>query len=348
MRLLGRRTTPSTPTPRANGSLGSITWPADPLLRVSRESAMSLSVVSNARNVIVGIASQLSVDRTRGEETLEPGTILSQPDVDETWPATLGKTVDQLIFYGEAYWLVLRRDADAYPSRARVLPYGSVAPQLDDDWSKLSRVRSYQVAGVEQSANDLIHFRMPGLGVLRDSASLIVDALELHAAASRHTSVAVPAGVLTNTGQEIGGEDAKQIVAEFDAARLQGSTAFLQQLEYQRVALNAADLQLVDALATCDTRLARAMNVPVSIVGASPTGGATAQLYANVTAAFTQVTLQAVAPYLRVVEETFTGMGVTPRGQQVIFNTGDWLRFSQVASPGAQPVQPAEPVEGIQ
>ena len=345
MRLLGRSPrAPASPAPRANGSLGTITWPADPLLRVSRESAMSLSVVANARNVIVGIASQLTVDRIRGEETLEPGTILTQPDPDETWPATIGRTVDHLIFYGAADWLVLRRDAEGYPSRARLLPYGAAVADLSDDWSRLSRVKGYTVGSSDVAPRDIVHFQTPGLGVLRDSAGLLVDCLTLADAASRHTSVALPAGTLTNEGTEIGQEDAKALVAGFDAARLAGETAFLQSVKYERTALNSADLQLVEAMATADTRLARAMNVPVSIVGASPTGGATAQLYANVVAALTQVVQQAVAPYLRVVEETFTGMGVTPRGQTVKFQTEDWLRFAQISQPaGAVAPLPASP-----
>ena len=305
---------------------------------------MSLSVVANARNVIVGIASQLSVDRIRGEEVLEPGTILTQPDPDEVWPATIGRTVDHLIFYGAADWLVLRRDAEGYPSRARLLPYGAAVADLSDDWSRLSRVKGYTVGSSDVAPRDIVHFQTPGLGVLRDSAGLLVDCLTLADAATRHTSVALPAGTLTNEGQEIGPEDAKALVAGFDAARLAGETAFLQSVKYERTALNSADLQLVEAMATADTRLARAMNVPVSIVGASPTGGATAQLYANVVAALTQVVQQAVAPYLRVVEETFTGMGVTPRGQTVKFQTEDWLRFAQISQPaGAVAPLPASP-----
>jgi hypothetical protein len=135
MRLLGRARQAPAPPHAASRSLGQIQFPSDPMLRVSREAAMSLSVVANARNVIVGIASQLSVDRKRGDELLDPGTILTQPDPDQTWPETLGLTVDQLIFYGEAYWLVVRRDSEGFPSRARVLPYGATAPRLDLDWS---------------------------------------------------------------------------------------------------------------------------------------------------------------------------------------------------------------------
>lgn len=331
MRLFARsRASESPPPARASRGLGEMVLPSDPLT-VSRQAAMGLSVVANARNVIVGIASQLSVDRARGDVVLDPGTILTQPDPDQTWPQTIGETIDQLIFYGEASWLVLRRDGEGYPSRARLMPYGYVAPRLDLDWSRFSRVLDYQIAGVPIPARDVIRFGMPSLGVLRDSAALLIDSLNLAAAATRYTTIPLPAGVLYNEGQEVGPKDAADIVSNFDAARERGETAFLQSMRYERTAFNSADLQLVDALAVMDARLARAMNVPVASVGASPTGGAHAQVYANVVASLTQLVQQAVAPYLRVLEETFS-MQVTPRGQTVTFNTEDWLRFAQVSA----------------
>jgi hypothetical protein len=214
---------------------------------------------------------------------------------------------------------------------------------LDLDWGKYSRVIEYSIAGIPVPPRDVIRFSMPGLGVLRESAALLVDSLTLAAAASRHTTVALPAGVLYNEGQEIGPADAAVIVKDFDAARLEGQTAFLQSMRYERTALNAADLQLVEALAVMDTRLARAMNVPVSIVGASPTGGAHAQLYANVQGAMAQLILQTVAPYLRVIEEAFTGQNVTPRGQRVRFDTADWLRFAATSTTPAPAGAPGAP-----
>lgn len=319
--------------------------PSDPLA-VSRQAAMSLSVVANARNVIVGIASQLSVDRRRGDTVLDPGSILTQPDPDQTWPQTIGATIDDLIFYGAADWLVLRRDSEGYPSRARLMPYGYVSPRLDLDWSKYTRVVEYSIAGVPIPPRDVIHFAMPSSGVLRESAALLLDSLNLAAAATRYTTIPLPAGVLYNEGQEVGPADARTIVSEFDAARERGETAFLQSMRYERTAFNAADLQLTDALAVMDARLARAMNVPVASVGASPTGGAHAQVYANVVASLTQLVQQAVAPYLRVIEETFSAQ-VTPRGQAVRFNTEDWLRFAQVSAlPSVTETAPAPAPEG--
>ena len=343
MRLIGRhRDLDAPPRPRAN--LGGITFPTtDGGFRVSRDAALSLSVIANAVQLVTGIAGQLTVDRLRGDAKLPPGTILTQPDPDLPWPTVIAELIDDLVFYSTCYWLVLRRDAEGFPTRARRLPFGAVYCELIPDYAKYSRVKGYTVGGEHVAPGDIIRFQARGRGVLRDYAALLVEALNLAAAAARHATIPLPAGVLTNTGQEVGDDDAKLIVQGFDQARMDGSTAFLQSMTYERTALNAADLQLVEAAAAMDSRLARIMNVPVSTVGASPTGGAHAQLYANVVASFTQLVQQAVAPYLRVIEDTFSLQQVTPGGQRVAFDTGDWLRFAQVASPAPGLTPPPTP-----
>jgi phage portal protein BeeE len=182
----------------------------------------------------------------------------------------------------------------------------------------------------------VIRFGAAHNGILIDGAPIILAALQLQTSADRFANVPLPAGVLTNTGQEIGEDDAAAIVTAFDTARESGATAFLQSMTYERTQLNAADLQLVESVAAMDTRLARLLNVPVSMVAASPTGSAHAQLYANVPQNLTQLVQQAVAPYLVCLEDAIT-FQATPRGQNVVFNTSDWLRFAQVSMPNTQP-----------
>lgn len=334
MRLLGRRT-PASPSPRAAGGLAPITFPGMPL-GISRQAAISLSVVANATTLIKSIASQLSINRWRGDVELDPGTLLTQPDPDTTWPVQIGWTVDDLIMYGASDWLVLRRDTEGMPTRARRLPPGSVSVRWDTDYSRLSRIQEISVGGSPVPVDDVIRIEAAHNGILIDGAPIILASLTLLAAADRFANVPLPAGVLTNTGQEIGPDDAAQIVQDFDLARESGSTAFLQSMTYERTQLNAADLQLVESIAAMDTRLARLLNIPVSMVAASPTGSAHAQLYANVPQNLTQAVQQAVAPYLVCIEDAIT-FQATPRGQNVTFDTGDWLRFSMVSMPLTQP-----------
>ena len=338
MRLRAKSRDEAPPRPAAR--LGTVTFPTtDTTFAVSRTQALSLSVVANAVELITGIAGQLTVDRMRGDEELDPGTILTAPDPDLPWPTVIAELVDDLIFYSESYWLVLRRDADGFPTRARRLPWASVGVKVNPDYARYSRIRGYSVGGDPVPAADMIRFKRRGAGILRDYSALLLAAIQLTQAAARHATVPLPAGVLTNTGQEIGDTDARNLVAAFDQARLDGSTAFLQSMTYERTALNAADLQMVEGLAAMDARLARILNVPVASVGTSPTGGTHAQVYANVVASFTQLIQQAIAPYLRVIEDTFSLQQVTPRGQTVVFDTGDWLRFAQVAAGVPTPTQ---------
>lgn len=339
MRLFGRRDPTEPPQParraRIDSRLAALTLP-DLGLAVSRDQAVRLSVIANARDLICGIASQLDVERQRGPiedpEILDPGQLLTQPDPDESWAQTIASTVDDSIFYGGSDWLVLRRDTEGYPTRARRLPPGSVQIEWNEDYAKFSRVKTVTVGSTEIPPQDLIRIGAIGRGILYERSAVIMAAATLAAAADRFANVHLPAGTLTNTGQEIGPDDAKTIVSDFDAAREAGATAFLQGLTYERTQLNAADLQLVEALAAMDTRLARIMNVPVSTVAASPSGGASAQLYANVAMNLTALILQAVAPHLVAIEQALTNQA-TPRGQRVKFDTGGWLRFANVTAP---------------
>ena len=82
-----RARTPA-PRPASVGGLAEVSWPSDPLLGVDRRRALGLSVVANSHDMIVGITSQLSVRRYRGDEEIDPGTILTEPDPDEPWATT--------------------------------------------------------------------------------------------------------------------------------------------------------------------------------------------------------------------------------------------------------------------
>ena len=97
---------------------------------VSREAALTLDPVSACRNLIVGTIVQLQPFRYRGEERLDPGWLLTQPDPSTTWTSTVSGTVDDLLFFGRAYWHVLERDPDGYPRRARWTPYRDVTPNV--------------------------------------------------------------------------------------------------------------------------------------------------------------------------------------------------------------------------
>ena len=314
----------------------------DPLLLAyssSRDQAMSLPTVAACRNLICGTVAQLDVQRSRGGEVLPPGALLSRPDPDATWPETISETVDDLLFYGRAYWLVLAFDGQStatlpygFPVRARRLPPSEVSPIISDDWSAYTRIHGYTVGATRVEPAYVIAFDAGHEGVLTYGQRALAAAYALELAARRLADVEIPAGVLENLGHEISETDAAELVAGFQLARRTNGVAFLQGMKYTREALNPADLQLVDARAMAATDVCRLFNMPVQLAAASPSGNSSAQLYANLTTTLASLITNAVGPYLRAIESVLASDQVSPHGQVVAFQTGQYLRADPTAA----------------
>lgn len=306
----------------------------------SRDAAMSLPTVASCRNLICGTVAQLDVQRTRAGEVLDAGPLLTRPDPDQPWPVTIAETIDDLLFYGRAYWLILAYDGQrtdrnpfGMPVRARRVPAPHVERRLSRRLSDYSRVEGYEIGGNRVPAESIIAFDAGHEGVLRYGSATIGASLALEAAARRLSNVELPAGVLENTGsRELDEIEAAALVAGFQAARRANGIAYLQGIKYNREGLDSEDLQLVEARAQAATDQARLFSVPVALVAASPTGGGSALLYANLTSTQASLLTLAVGPYLRVVEAALSDERVTPRGQRVNFTAGQWLRTDPAAS----------------
>jgi phage portal protein BeeE len=299
---------------------------------ISRETALTIPSVSAARNLIVGTVAQLGIYRYRGGERLEPDYLLSKPDPSTTWPATIGGTVDDLIFRGRAYWRVLERDSEGYARRARWTPVSDVVANTRSLGGAYSILESYTIAGVRENVppEDVIRFDSPIPAVLDVGGRTLAAALELEAAARRLAGVELPSGVLQNEGAELSEVEARALVDSFQATRRENGIAFLQGIKYTREALSAADLQLVEARANVATDVARLFNVPVAMIGASPSGNASALLYSNLSQQLAILVATAVAPYLRAAEATLSD--AIPRGQNVAFDVQTFLRSDPQAA----------------
>jgi len=309
--------------------LAEIAWIAE---GISRESALSIPSCLACRNLVVGTATQISLYRYRGGERLDPGWLLTKPDPSTTWPATLGFTIDDLAFNGRAYWRVLERDPEGYPRRARWTPFVDVTPEVRSTGGSWQTLTGYRVAGVDGvlAVDELIRFDSALPPILTVGARTLAGAIELEAAARRLSSVELPAGTLTNEGSELSEDEAKEIVAKFQESRRDNGVAWLQGVTYSREAISPADLQLVEARANVATDVARLWNVPVAMIGASPSGNSSAMLYSNLPQQRALLVSSAVAPILRTIEETLSD--VTPAPQSVAFDVQTWLRSDPEAA----------------
>lgn len=351
--LTFRRQTAGFPEPRRPirsaivgrpGTLGTVLEVAEinfPVAAASRDSALSIPAVLSCRDLIVGAAVQMGRFAYRGTERLDPGPLLTQPDPDTIWPATLGGTVDDLLFYGRAYWYVLAHDGAAseqnpegFPIRARWIPFDNVTPKLSGTTGAYSVLEGYTIAGEPDLVPPryVIRFDSSLPGILAVGARTIASALAIEAAARRFADVELPSGVLESTGADLGPDEAKDLVDEFSAARQINGLAYLQGVTYQRTDVNADDLQLVEARALAATECARLFKVPVAMISASPSGNASALLYQNLASQLAVFVSTAVAPHLRTIESTLSLPSVTPRGQRVAFDVQAYLRSDPVAA----------------
>ena len=307
-----------------------IAWIAE---GVSRWTALTIPSVAACRNLIVGTVVQLGLYRYRGGEQLDPGWLLTKPDPSTTWPATIGGTVDDLLFRGVAYWRILDRDAEGTPTRARWTPVDDVTPRVENTGGAYAIVLGYTVAGVgDVPVGDLVRFDSPIPGVLTTGGPALKAALDIEQRARQFASVELPAGVLRNTtGTELSPAELQEVADDFSERRRTSGVAILQGFEYSRENISPADLQLVDGRnLTSATDVARLFSVPVSMISASPSGNASALLYANLTQQLAVYNMQAVAPHLRTIEATLSD--VLPRGQSVAFDVVTFLRADPQAA----------------
>ena len=309
-----------------------------------RSAAMSLPTISRCRDLIVSAVAALpftfwSIDRTAVPEVatqIIAPTWADRPDPDRTRQWVLAWTVDDLMFYERAYWLVTRRGADSFPSAFRRLEPGTVHVGTDG---------TVTVDGNGTTdPRDLVVFESPLEGLLSNGYRAISIALQLDGAADRFAANEIPAGVLEEQdgGEDMSAEDLTDLAESFTAARSVNAVAALNKyIRYREIPVNANDLQLVEGRTYQALELARLGNVPPYLVGA-PAG--TGMTYLNGQQAKADLIDFGAAPLIGCIEQTLSGPNVTPRGQAVRLDQDAWLRnpFTTVEAP-APPTAEAVP-----
>jgi len=101
-----------------------------------RNRAMQVPAISRARDLHANVISAMplcmyrerwdDVNREMIEEDLAPRSWLRRPDPAISYEAIMAWTLDDLFFYGRAFWYVTSRTKDGYPASFTRLPSGSI------------------------------------------------------------------------------------------------------------------------------------------------------------------------------------------------------------------------------
>lgn len=166
---------------------------------LTRAAAMAVPAVARARGMVCNTIARLdlfAVAEATGTELprdSEAAQFLRNPDPEQPRFIQLTWTVDDLVFSGVSWWLVLARYASSGKPRVarRILPGGVELPKRSGD--------SPKVYGKPVQASDLIRIDGPHEGILNFGAATLRAASSLERSASRFARNPVPAVELHQT-----------------------------------------------------------------------------------------------------------------------------------------------------
>ena len=305
--------------------------PPDLLPWMDREAAMSLPTISRCRDLTCSAVSALpftfwSVDGSRipaVERRTPPMSWGDRPDPDRTRQWILAWTVDDLLFYERAHWLVTSRYATTFPQTFRRIRPGDLDVRADG-----TVFVTDELTGQRREVNprDVIEFLSPNQGLLANGVRAISIALQLDAAADRFAATEVPAGVLEEQdgSEDMSAEELTELAEAFSLARRMNTTAATNKyVKYRETPVDASQMQLVEGRTYQALELSRLGNTPPYLVGA-PAG--TGMTYQNGQQARQDMIDWGAGPYIGCIEQTLSGPNVTPRGTVVRLDLNAWLR----------------------
>lgn len=292
---------------------------------VSREIAMEVPSLARARNVIVNGIAQLPMHLwDMNERELARPTWMSQPDDATPRSVTMAWTVDSLFFFGVAYWQVTATFAeDNRPSRFTWVDPRRVTWETNNNGTRVTQYFLDQSPLPDSGVGSLITFQGLDEGVLARGARTIATAQALETAAYNMSKDPVPAGILKNSGFDLGADQVTEALTSWKAARQSRSTAYLNSsFDYQVVGFDAKNMQLTESRQYVAAEIARLANVPNWVVSADAGDSMT---YANVIDQRKDLIAFSFG-FMNAIEDRLSMNDITANGQRVRFELDHFLR----------------------
>ena len=247
----------------------------------ARNRAMQVAAVSRARDLHASVISAMRLKMYRetwNEETREmedtdlaPRSWLRRPDPSIPYETLMAWTLDDLFFFGRAFWWISSRTQDGYPATFTRLPAGSVTTQDQSGpvWFAPSNEVYFQ--GGMLDPKDLVQFISPVQGIIYQGEQTIATALKIEDSRFRNAASAIPSGILKQTGGEpLSAQELADLAAAFNAARATNQTAALNEfLSYEPTSATPDKMLLIESANYSALDIARLCNCPPYLLGVS-------------------------------------------------------------------------------
>ena len=299
----------------------------------ARQRAMSLATVSRSRDLLASVISCMPLqmygemfDNVTGEMEqidLAPRSWLRQPDPGVTYNFLMAWTLDDLLFYGRAFWAITARTQDGFPSAFTRLPAGSITTNDQSGPVFFGPSNEIYFAGQQLPTADVVQFLSPIQGIIYSSAQTIATALKVEESRYNMARTSLPSGILKQTGGEpLSATELADIGAAFNQARLSSQTAVLNEfLTYEPSNATPDKMLMIESAQYSALDLARLCGVPPYLVGVA-TGS---YAYTSSEQSRADLYIFGVKPYADCIASTLSMNNVLPRGTYVKFDTDDYL-----------------------
>lgn len=295
--------------------LSSYTDPIAPAPAISRREAIQVPAVKRGRDLICGTIGKLPFRQLDTENVEHISTLLSQPESFCARSITFTRTVEDMLFCGQAWWWIRQYSFTGYPVRVTKVPGDS---KFDEDKNVLL------VGDLEIPARDLIKFDSPTDGVLAAGARAIRTYLKLVAAADRYADEPMPSGYFTPKPESDPAEpDVQEFLDAWGEARRKRATAYVPAVvDYNAVQWNPEQLQMDQSRQAAVLEIARVIGIDAEDLQVSTTS----RTYVNSQDRRLAMINDTLGMYVSAVEERLSMPDVTPRGYRVVADFYGFLR----------------------
>lgn len=316
----------------------------------ARNRAMSVPTLARARDLIASVIASTNLqmyNEVWNEEekemeaiTIAPRSWLKQPDPTIPYATLMSWTLDDLFFYGRAFWFITSRTADGFPASFTRLPAASCTTQDQSPpvWFAPSNEVYFQ--GGAMNPQDLVQFISPVQGILYQSSTAIDTALRLEQSRYRNAQSSMPSGVLKQTGGEpLSAQELADLATAFNSARINNQTAALNEfLDYAETKALPDNMLMIESAEYQSKEMCRLANVPFYLCGIN----IGSYQYSTSRGAREDLLLFGARQYLDCVSQTLSNNAVIPRGTYIRFDIDSYLESIVEEMPMEKPSTPME------
>jgi HK97 family phage portal protein len=291
---------------------------------IDRNFALQVSSVARCRNLVAGVISSIDLalyKKSTGEKLGSP-VWLEQPDQRQPRSVTIAATVDSLMFYACAYWRVTSLYADdGRPSGFEWVANNRVTYTTNKFGTE---VKDYFVDGQlvpMGGIGSLVTFQSLLPGVLQSASTTIKAAYDIQRAAAVSAATPMATTILKNNGADLPETQIQGILAGWNSARRNRSTAYLTStLTAENIGFSPRDMMYNEASQYLATEIARAMNVPAYYISADMNNSMT---YQNILDGRKEFVAYSLQPYISAIEDRLSMNDITNSSNQVRFAVDD-------------------------